>query len=103
MTSGSSVPSRETSSLGVLELRGLRALRRAGSLGLLHNDLRRKMRPSHGWALILSAIRNLEQLGLVEHFKSDRPGRRLQGAWRITSRGRAAIDANDPPPLPPAA
>lgn len=91
---------KSPSDLGVLELRGLRALRRAGSHGMLHMHLRKRMRPSHGTMLIINAIRKLERLELIEYDRTAGVQTRVQGSWRITPRGRALIDSLD---LPPAA
>lgn len=85
---------------GVLELRALRVLRRVGTRGMFHEQLKRRMRPSHGTMLILNAIRALERLKLIEYHRAGGAHTRVQGAWRITDSGRDAVDAAD---LPPAA
>jgi hypothetical protein len=84
-----------------VELRALRALRRAGSLGLLHQHLLPKMRPARPPTMRL-AIRSLERQGLIEHCQTSRYQNRAQGSWRITDRGRVLVDHLDTT-LPPAA
>lgn len=94
--------SPKASDLSVHELRGLRALRRVGTRGLLHKWLKRHMRPAHGTMTIIKAVRTLEDRGMIEYYRAAEPTGRIQGGWRITDRGRETIDALDRP-LPPAA
>jgi hypothetical protein len=91
-----------STSLNAYELRGLRALRRAGSRGILNQILNKKMRPAHGTVVIRIAIRHLEDLGLIQYARAAGAQTRVQGLWRITDRGRAIIDEIDRS-LPPAA
>lgn len=82
-----------------LELRALRALRRAGSLGILHQHLLVRMRPGRP-ANCRAALDRLESGGLIARAREARYQNRAQSLWRITDRGRAVVGAHD---LPPAA
>lgn len=96
------VPPRRRADMTELELRALRALRRAGSMGLLQNVLIPRMRPGRQEKM-RPAIEQLEQRGLIEKAREPRHTVRVQTIWRITARGRLTVEAADATLPPPAA
>lgn len=75
-----------------IELRGLAALRRAGSRGMLNAHIMRKMRPCRGTQPLRDALRRLEAMGLIDYRRAAGVQSRVQGNWRLTERGRAVYD-----------
>jgi len=82
-----------------MEIRGLRALRRFGDRGLLHQRLLDRLKPGRP-PTRRAAIVSLERRGFIEYHRAAGVQSRVQGAWRITNAGRAFVDTLD---LPPAA